>query len=386
MILSNVIRKKKEEWLFSKKTLGETHPKTLKAHNEYNDALWGEKEYDELVPSLKEYYRLLCLVKGKTSSESVYKLNELGVALYKMGLYNESANMLEQAYILREYVYGPSHDLTLQVMKNLILALKADKQNLAYWKMSQKMYQICIKEKGEKADNTVFALQELIISCAVNSSFQSALDLERQYIEIKKRAGEGEENLLDDYEVLAMILNIMKCYYEESRVREKILCTRERLNGKNAELTLKALDEYAASLRNLSKSLRGTEENRKKAYTITNRLWQSLIELKGQADLESMKAMRETVECLESIQNYEEAIDLQKRLLQLYQSSGEKTKEIGNAIIYLMELYLKNGQTEYAMDTGRETLGFLLSEKPLKEEYILKIRGLMQRNKYKASK
>ncbi|MDO5132652.1 MAG: hypothetical protein Q4D81_06690 [Eubacteriales bacterium] len=374
-----ITQRRKRDWLSKKKSLGEKHPDTLEALNSFNNSLWREELYNELLPSLMQYYHLLCEVKGKDHPDTLVKLNELGVLLFTLEKYNESAEKLAQAFILRKLVLGPAHSLTLQSQKNLIVALRCAFRFPDSMKMAREMYNICKKEKGEKAEDTLFALKEEVLGCYFSGYEQRALELEKQYIESRKENGENDTQLLSEYEELSTILNFLHYFDQLVPVREKILLITEAAEGRTAEKTLKAMDQYASSLRKQSKSLTGDAKTKSTALTVTRELWCRRKEALGLTHADTLKAMEETVECLDFLCRYTEAINLQKELLCIYQANDKSRDSAENAMACLLELYLKDGQKEAAGELADQALQSLLSEEPLNEKQILRIRGIMQR-------
>jgi len=105
-----------------RRTLGETHPKTVAGIHQRGVAMWEMSRYDEAEPLLRRSYELVNEAYADNPRQALSYANNLANFLGDAGQFSEAESLLQMVVEERIRILGPEHPEVLEAWNNLAMS------------------------------------------------------------------------------------------------------------------------------------------------------------------------------------------------------------------------------------------------------------------------
>ncbi|KAI1459682.1 hypothetical protein F4805DRAFT_50008 [Annulohypoxylon moriforme] len=249
-----------------------------------------------------------------STEEKAILLHNIAESLFRLGKYNESKEMYQQALVLREMVLGEEHLDTVSSKNSFANVLSEKKEFAEAEKLQRENLELSKKMHGEEHPKTLSHINNLAITLTYQRKYRESERMHRRVMELfKKVKGEEHPDTLTSMNNLGLCLNGLGKYEEAERIHCQTLKISERVLGREHPDTLTRMSSLGHSLNCLGKYEEAERIHRQTLKTrervlgrehpdtliVMNNLGSSLNNLRKHEEAEAIN--REALEILEKV-------------------------------------------------------------------------------------
>ena len=187
--------------------LGEEHPDTLKAMNNFAHALWDQ---GDLAPAraLQERALIVCRrVLGDEHPNTLISMNNLATTLLYQGDVAGARSLQDQGLAIQRRVLGEEHLDTLASMNNLGSTLAAQGDLAGARSLHERALAVCRRVLGDEHPKTLISMQSLAVTLRVQGDLAEARALQDQALAVRRHLlGDDHPETLRSMNGLAITL------------------------------------------------------------------------------------------------------------------------------------------------------------------------------------
>lgn len=236
------------------KELGQEHPDTKVALNNYATLLYERGKYKEAEPLLHEVLENFRQDAGERDHHTLGVMNNLGLLKHMLGRYEEAETMHRHVVSIRQEMLGEEDPSTLKAKHNLALDVKGKGRLPEAEALFRKIIEAELRVLGPEHPDTLAAMVNLARIFDDQGHFNKACSHLREVLSIEERIlGEDHPSTLVTSRMLGDVLRKQSKITEALEIARRTVPLMEKELGLEHPQTLTAMTSLGLALREAGK-------------------------------------------------------------------------------------------------------------------------------------